>query len=176
MCLWAPAVPIFMPTSTWVGGSADYSLMRVSQCTCAPLFHGKGTSTRSSSFGMETALLDPFLLCLNSNSWNLHSKVPFLDIVIKKSTEGLFSSALFHKPTAGNTILHVSSAHQLPLIHFISYSQYLRLKGNCSDNDIFVLKAKKLQDHLLARGCSKKCLRKAYNRTKTQSCESLLFT
>lgn len=51
----------------------------------------------------------------------------------------------------------------------------IRLRRNCSNSDLFWLDAGKLQDRLLARGYSRSCLRRAYNKTIGQSRQKLLF-
>lgn len=73
------------------------------------------------------------------------------------------------------TVLHGSSFHPAPLKNLIPYSQYLRLRRNCSDDILFKEEAKKLQMRLLDRGYSRSCLPKAYNRAIQQTCHQLLF-
>lgn len=50
----------------------------------------------------------------------------------------------------------------------IPYSQYLRLKRNCSKNADFEKEAKALHFRLKERGYSNNCLKKTYNRAKNQ--------
>lgn len=89
--------------------------------------------------------LNAFMLAINKNAFNLHftmsysaTKITFLDVTIYKHEDGHLSSGLFRKPTAGNTILHASSAHPKSLICSIPFSQYLRLKRNCSTPEFFL--------------------------------------
>lgn len=60
-------------------------------------------------------------------------------------------------------------------IHSIPYGQCLRLRRNCSNNDLFREEAGKLQNRLLERGYSHYCLRKAHNRMIYQPRQQLFF-
>lgn len=92
---------------------------------------------------------------MNNNMCNLSftmiyssSELHFLDVTIYKEKGGTLASFLYRKATAGNTILHASSAHPQPLIRFIPFSQYLRIRRNCSDDTVFQSEANKLRDRL----------------------------
>lgn len=65
----------------------------------------------------------------------------FLVVKIIKNING----SHFRKLTAGNTILHATSAHPQPLVQSIPYSQYLRLRRNCSTDDSFSLETNPLK-------------------------------
>lgn len=58
--------------------------------------------------------------------------VSFLDISIYVNLDGTVGFFLYRKPSVGNPVLHATSSHPKPLISSIPYSQYLRLKINCS--------------------------------------------
>lgn len=80
-----------------------------------------------------------FLTHLKGNQYNLkftttcdQSAKNFLDISIFFNSDGTIDSSLYRKPLASNTILHATSSHPKSLIQSIPYSQYLRLKRNCS--------------------------------------------
>lgn len=75
---------------------------------------------------------------------------------------------LYHKPTAGNIILHLSSFHPRPLVLSIPYGQFLRICHKCSSDEDFKREAEDLRDRLLVWGYSRKCLKRAYNRVVTQ--------
>lgn len=71
--------------------------------------------------------LRAFLDTLNNNDFNLRftytfssSSIAFLDLTIMINDEGDLS--LYRKPSSGNTILHASSAHPVPLIRSIPYA------------------------------------------------------
>lgn len=103
------------------------------------------------------------------------ASIDFLDISIIKDVDGHLHTNLFRKPTAGNTILHSSSFHPYPLIRSIPYGQYLRLRRNCSKISDFQIEANKLRDRLIARGYSKKILKKAYKKAIQPTRHTLLF-
>lgn len=153
-------------TYIWRGGSTTFFPAMTPQCTCAMLYHGTDTLMIFSLSGMVITLYClNFFAKFNQNNWNLQFTMscdqyeePFLDFLIRKDNNGYISSALYRKPTAGNTMLHDTSAHPASLICSIPYGQYLWLKRNCSDIDVFETEAKCLHDRLHAKGCSKKCL------------------
>lgn len=71
--------------------------------------------------------------------------------------------------------LKTSTHCPVPLKNVIPYGQYLRLHRNGSNNTLFNEEAGKLQSRLLARGYSRFCLWKAYNKTATKPRLDLLF-
>lgn len=81
--------------------------------------------------------------------------------------------SLYRKPSSGNAILHAASSHPAPLVKSIPYSQYVRLKRNCSREFDFEKEVKALQTRLLAKGYSKTCL-KEYHRENDQNREQLI--
>lgn len=88
---------------------------------------------------------------------------------------GMICSTLFRKPLAGNSLLHAGSSHPEKLIRSIPYSQFLRLRRNCTHDVDFQKEADSLCDHLLTRGYSNTCLRKAFNRVKNLNRHHLLY-
>lgn len=107
--------------------------------------------------------------CYSENS------ITFLDTTISKNKDGGLSSGLLRKPTAGNTILHASSSHPQSLLLAIPYSQYLRLRRNCSDQESYLHETAALRDRLLCRGYSHSTLKKAFRRANGQTRRELLF-
>lgn len=93
---------------------------------------------------------------------------------INKDQEGRLSTSLYRKST-GNTILHYSIFHPKPLKDSSPYSQYLRLRRNCSDPMDYKTKADELRLRLQSQGFSILCLKKAYKRAHTVSRETLLY-
>lgn len=74
-----------------------------------------------------------------NNEWNLkftlnmdETTLPFLNLTIGKDPEGIISTNLFRKPTAGNSLLHVESVHPRHAIRGIPMGQYKQLCRNCS--------------------------------------------
>lgn len=82
---------------------------------------------------------------------------------------------LYRKPTAGNTLLHASSAHPKPLVCSIPYAQYLRLCRNCAQEEDFYVQAAALREHLLLRGYSWTTLRRAFNKALSHTRTSFLY-
>lgn len=83
---------------------------------------------------------------LNINNLNLkftfsrdNECLLFVDLYIKKDNDGLISTDVFWKTTAGNSLLHYKSAHSSYLINLIHKGHYLQAKRNCS-NEILILK------------------------------------
>lgn len=106
-----------------------------------------------------------FIDHLTQNSYNLkftmecsQSQIHFLDLQISLHSNGQIQTALYRKPSSGNTILHASSAHPKPLIPF---SQYLRLTRNCTLEGDFLQASQELYSRLIDRGYSHSLLKKS---------------
>lgn len=102
-------------------------------------------------------------------------KSVFLDLKIFLNSDGSLGTSLFRKPSAENTILHATSSHPVPLKKSIPYSQYLRIRRNCSNED-FRREAWNLYSRLRNRGYSHSCLKKALNKTLKQNRNSLIYS
>lgn len=83
--------------------------------------------------------LHHFMLMLDTNNYNLkftmesnENRIAYLDVTLSIEDDGTISTSLYRKPTAGNTILHTTSAHTHSLVQSIPFSQYLLLRRNCS--------------------------------------------
>lgn len=92
--------------------------------------------------------LHSFLQELNTNPFNLtftmtfhEHTITFLDVTIHKQQDGSLTSSLYRKRTSGNSILHATSFHPQLLIRSIPYSQYLRVRRNCTNDKVFKLEA-----------------------------------
>lgn len=103
------------------------------------------------------------------------TSVNFLDVTIGKNNTGLLTSKLHRKETAGNSLLHATSFHPEALKRSIPYSQYLRVKRNCTSYMDFQEEADKLTERFLERGYTKSSLRKAFNRVKKIERHNLIF-
>lgn len=93
-----------------------------------------------------------FFETLKQNEFNLkftldfhQESLNFLDITIFVNQDGNLGSTLFRKSTGGNSILHAGSSHPIQLLMSIAYSQYLRIRRNCSRDIDFEKEAKALQ-------------------------------
>lgn len=109
-----------------------------------------------------------FVQYLTLNTFNLRftmecsqSQIHFLDLVIGLQPNGQIYTALYRKPSSGNTILHAQSAHPEPLLRSIPFSQYLRIKRNCTREEDFLRAAQELYDRLLDRGYSHSLFKKS---------------
>lgn len=83
---------------------------------------------------------------------------------------------MFRKPSAGNTLLHASSFHPLPLVQSSPHSQYLKVRRNCSSEDEFKVESDKLRIRLLERVYTKSTLRKAFNRVNSKARQEALLS
>ncbi|XP_040188254.1 uncharacterized protein LOC120920313 [Rana temporaria] len=131
--------------------------------------------------GLENELQE-MLRLMNINSFNLFftmsyndKEVSFLDIRIFKELDGALGTSLFRKETAGNTLLHAESFHPEVLKKSIPYSQFLRLRRNCSTDFDFQRESDLLTERLLIRGYTKTSLKKAFNRVRDTNRRSLIF-
>lgn len=130
----------------------------------------------------SSSLLQQFVEVININNMNFRFtvtldiiQIPFLDLLIVKNPDGTLGTDLYHKPTAGNTLLHATSAHPKALVRSIPYAQYLRLRRNCTREEDFYNQSDALREQLLLRGYSKTNLRRAFNRAAGCTRTSLLY-
>lgn len=127
-------------------------------------------------------LLQTFVQQLNINTFNFTftmtsntNQIKFLDIYIHKDTNGILTSSLYRKPTAGNGILHATSFHPNNLVRSIPFGQYLHVRCNCSDKVTFKKEANELRSRLLAQGYSKIFLKKAFRKATSKTRQKLLY-
>lgn len=114
-------------------------------------------------------LFSEFFTILSTNDYNLSftmdsgsTKISFLDVEVMVQEDGMLSSDLYRKPTAGNSILRYESAHPVSLRRSIPFEQYLHLRRICSDEGTFKIRAGELQSRLSKRGYTRSLLKKAY--------------
>jgi hypothetical protein len=89
--------------------------------------------------------------------------VNFLDIQLSLHSEGL-STSVFYKPTDSHSYLLYSSSHPRSCIDAIPYSQLLRLRRLCSDDDDFRDKAHELLNFFRLRDYPDSVLFRALDR------------
>lgn len=104
-----------------------------------------------------------------------HKESTFLYVTVTCDANDMLKSCLYRKSTAGNSLLHASSFHPKPLLRSIPYSQYLRIRRNCSDETSFQQKELELRARLLERGYTPTCLKKAYKKAISNSRNKLLY-
>lgn len=182
---WGPSVLHHMPTCIWGGWERDIFFPRDD---LAPLLDNVVCWYRYINdvlvfWSGSEIQLQQVMQIITINHFNLkftvnysQTDINFLDLNISIDGQGLVHSFLYRKPSAGNMILHASSSHPEPLVESIPYSQYLRLRRNCSRDSDFQSTSKDLYYRLQSRGYSHKCLKHAYNRVKVQKISALIFT
>ena len=77
--------------------------------------------------------------------------MPFLDINLRIS-EDRIQTSVFYKETDTYNFLHFSSFHPDHCKRAIPYSQFLRLRRLCSDDDDFMLKSREMMEFFTQRG------------------------
>ena len=102
--------------------------------------------------------------------------VSFLDLRIHVDRMGRLHTSLYRKPSAGNTVLHATSAHPEPLLDSIPYSQFLRLKRNCTRDTDFHAAANDLYCRLLSRGYSRSLLKGSFNKVIRLDRSNLIYS
>lgn len=95
--------------------------------------------------------------------------------MIIKHPDGSIATNLYRKPTEGNYLLHVESAHPRHLIKGIPVGQYLHIRRNCTSIKVFKTQADALRERFLKRGYSHKALKRAYKKDLESLLELLLF-
>lgn len=103
-------------------------------------------------------------------------KINFLDLQIHLDCDGTLHSSLYRKPSSGNTILHAASAHPQPLLDSIPYSQFVRLRRNCTLDSDFHQAANDLYERLRRRGYSCSLLRRSFNRVIKRNRHDLIHS
>ncbi|XP_078498180.1 uncharacterized protein LOC144754363 [Lissotriton helveticus] len=124
--------------------------------------------------------LKEFLLWLNLTDENLRftahinkSKVEFLDINIKNK-DGALEVDLYTKPTARNTLLHFKSYHPRCQKDSIPFSQFLRVRRNCTNIKDFDIQAEIMKSKFIQRGYPHRLVRGAYKRARFYDRDTLL--
>ena len=85
-----------------------------------------------------------------TSEWSFRS-IAFLDVMVTLD-QGRITTDLYTKPTDTHQYLHKRSCHPGHCKSTIPYSQALRLRRICSDDDTYVTRTKELKQHLVNRG------------------------
>ncbi|KAJ1200856.1 hypothetical protein NDU88_004677, partial [Pleurodeles waltl] len=96
--------------------------------------------------------------------------IEFLDVQISIEKDVL-QTTIFRKPTACNSILHGNSGHPKALKWSIPYSQFLRARRICSNDDCFKTEIMTMTQRFLERGYPLKILKDAHLRVLNMSRE-----
>ncbi|KAK3736115.1 hypothetical protein QZH41_013536, partial [Actinostola sp. cb2023] len=78
-------------------------------------------------------------------------ELPFLDITLRIDHDRLQTS-VFYKETATHNYLHYNSSHPSHCKRSIPYSQFLRLRRLCSDNNDFLARSTEMKTFFIHRG------------------------
>ena len=85
-------------------------------------------------------------------TWSVSTdKLPFLDIYMKPR-DNCISTSIYYKDTDSHSYLNFSSSHPSSCKSSIPYSQFLRLRKICSENDDFDIEATRMETFFVARG------------------------
>lgn len=119
---------------------------------------------------VETA--NAYITALNDNNMNLHFSgtvspvaVDYLDLRVFVADNKL-QTALYRKPTAGNSTSTFSSSHPKKLVESIPYGELLRLKRNSTQPSDFDRAAIESMARFSQRGYGQELLVKTYEKVK----------
>lgn len=122
-----------------------------------------------------------FVAQLNINNLGLRftyethrDQLCFLDVLISRNSSGGFTTNIYRKPTAGNSLLRWDSYHPQPLRKGIPKGQYFRIRRNCSTIQNFESESDNLYNRFRDRGYPKRVLHEAYNHARQQRRSTLL--
>ena len=106
-------------------------------------------------------------------TWSISTeKLPFLDIYLKPRDNHV-STSIYYKDTDSH-YLNFSSSHPSSCKSSIPYSQFLRLRKICSENDDFESEANKMETFFAARGYPNDLIRRGRERASIKSRAELL--
>ena len=92
-----------------------------------------------------------------------------LDVVLTVTDTGSISTSVFYKPTDSHAYVDYSSNHPRSCLNSIPYSQFLRIRRICSDEDDFRNQCDKLGGFFSNRGYPNKVVEAARQRCSTVS-------
>ena len=92
-----------------------------------------------------------------------------LDVVLTVTDTGSISTSVFYKPTDSHAYVDYSSNHPRSCLNSIPYSQFLRIRRICSDEDDFRNQCDKLGGFFSNRGYPSKVVEAARQRCSTVS-------
>ena len=80
-----------------------------------------------------------------------YQSINYLDVTVQIE-DGILTTTTFHKPTDANTYLHYKSSHPKSQKESIPYSQFLRMKRNCTTKEDSRNNITKLTKEFKSRG------------------------
>ncbi|XP_073425413.1 uncharacterized protein [Dendrobates tinctorius] len=99
--------------------------------------------------------------------------VTFLDLTVSKMNGGI-STRLFRKPTATNSLLDYTSFHPSHTRNGVPVGQFLRVRRNCTSDDVFRKEALNLTKRFKKRNYPRGSISRAYQRANGCTQDSLL--
>jgi hypothetical protein len=124
--------------------------------------------------------LDAFIKHINSYHSTIKftvesstTSIPFLDIKISL-VDGFLQTDLYSKPTDTHSYLHYQSCHPSHVVKNIPYSQFLRLKRLCSDEEHFAERCNEMESHFSKRGYSASAVHDARQKVANMAREETL--
>ena len=96
-----------------------------------------------------------------------------LDVLILLRN-GSIATKLYRKPTDSDQYIHWNSAHPIHLKKSIPYSQFLRVKRICSEEEDFEEETRRMMTRFRNRGFPERVLQTALRKARDRSRESLL--
>jgi hypothetical protein len=102
------------------------------------------------------------------------TKIAYLDTTLS-IVDGKLTTDLHVKPTDANMCLPFHSCHPRHCTRSIPYSQALRLRRICSDDETFFIRAKQLKDKLQKRGYPNKLVQDSINKVAVLPRENTLI-
>ena len=108
------------------------------------------------------------------DTWSVFTeKLSFLDIYMKPR-DNRISTSIYYKDTDSHSYLNFSSSHPSSCKSSIPYSQFLRLRKICSENDDFDIEATKMETFFVGRGYPNDLIRRGRERASTRSRAEIL--
>ncbi|XP_078544821.1 uncharacterized protein LOC144829499 [Lissotriton helveticus] len=125
-------------------------------------------------------LLEQKILQLNTYDENIEftknietKAIPFLDVLVKIEDNAI-QTEVYHKTTDKNTALMFNSFHSRNLVNNLPYSQMLRVKRICSDNEALESNLDMITTKYIAKKYPKILLEKTREKVQDQARELLL--
>ena len=100
-----------------------------------------------------------------TSEWS-KEKVHFLDTTVRKTGSNKLETDLYQKPTDRNNYLHYTSAHPVKSKDSIQYSQFLRIKRICTNDEDSERHIKRTTTDFMERCYPKNILEKASKKAK----------
>ncbi|XP_053549073.1 RAB6-interacting golgin isoform X1 [Bombina bombina] len=133
----------------------------------------------------DISKLDNFVSHMNANSYNLkftkqtsQTSIEFLDLVLFTSDNSNNEKSIcvknYRKPTERNGYIEATSAHKKCWINNVPYSQFLRIRRNCTHSKNYEEEADILESKFLAKGYDANNIKLARQKAGTKDRQDLI--